>query len=145
LCHILNPQNEPGRLTFIFRFGASEIGRCLPPLAETLLRNGRQILWCCDPMHGNTETTSTGIKTRRFNKILDELQQAYRILRDCGAHLGGVHFELTGDNVTECIGGASGVTEADLSRDYRTQLDPRLNYEQAIEMALLLARLMANG
>jgi 3-deoxy-7-phosphoheptulonate synthase len=145
LCHILNPQNEPGRLTFIFRFGASEIGRCLPPLAETLRRNGRQILWCCDPMHGNTETTSTGIKTRRFNKILDELQQAYRILKDCGAHLGGVHFELTGDNVTECIGGASGVTEADLGRDYRTQLDPRLNYEQAIEMALLLARLMANG
>jgi 3-deoxy-7-phosphoheptulonate synthase len=96
-------------------------------------------------MHGNTETTSTGIKTRRFEKILDELEQAYRILRDCGSHLGGVHFELTGDNVTECIGGASGVTEADLSRDYRTQLDPRLNYEQAVEMALLLARLMARG
>ncbi len=145
LCKILNPQNEPGRLTFIFRFGASEVGRCLPPLAETIRRNGCQVLWCCDPMHGNTETTSTGIKTRRFEKILDELQQAYRILKDCGAHLGGVHFELTGDNVTECIGGASGVTEADLSRDYRTQLDPRLNYEQAIEMALLLARLMAKG
>jgi 3-deoxy-7-phosphoheptulonate synthase len=96
-------------------------------------------------MHGNTETTSTGIKTRRFDKILDELQQAYRILKECGAHLGGVHFELTGDNVTECIGGASGITEADLTRDYRTQLDPRLNYEQAIEMALLLARLMAKG
>ena len=96
-------------------------------------------------MHGNTETTSSGIKTRRFEKILDELEQAYRILKESGAHLGGVHFELTGDNVTECIGGASGVTEADLSRDYRTQLDPRLNYEQAIEMALLLARLMARG
>jgi len=96
-------------------------------------------------MHGNTETTSTGIKTRRFEKILDELHQSYRILKDCGTHLGGVHFELTGDNVTECLGGASGVTEADLSRDYRTQLDPRLNYEQAIEMALLLSRLMAQG
>jgi 3-deoxy-7-phosphoheptulonate synthase len=96
-------------------------------------------------MHGNTETTSTGIKTRRFEKILDELQQAYRILKECGGHLGGVHFELTGDNVTECLGGASGVTEADLARDYRTQLDPRLNYEQAVEMALLLARLMATG
>jgi 3-deoxy-7-phosphoheptulonate synthase len=96
-------------------------------------------------MHGNTETTSSGIKTRRFEKILHELEQAYQILKDCGMHLGGVHFELTGDNVTECIGGASGVTEADLSRDYRTQLDPRLNYEQAVEMALLLARLMARG
>jgi 3-deoxy-7-phosphoheptulonate synthase len=96
-------------------------------------------------MHGNTETTKSGIKTRRFEKILDELEQSYRILRDCGAHLGGVHFELTGDNVTECLGGASGVTEADLTRDYRTQLDPRLNYEQAMEMALLLARLMAQN
>jgi 3-deoxy-7-phosphoheptulonate synthase len=96
-------------------------------------------------MHGNTETTSLGIKTRRFEKILFELEQSFQILRDCGAHLGGVHFELTGDNVTECLGGASGVTEADLSRDYRTQLDPRLNYEQAVEMALLLGRLMARG
>jgi 3-deoxy-7-phosphoheptulonate synthase len=94
-------------------------------------------------MHGNTETTSNGVKTRRFNKILSELEQSYRILKECGLHLGGVHFELTGDNVTECIGGASGVTEADLSRDYRTHTDPRLNYEQAMEMALLLARLMA--
>lgn len=145
LSQLLNPLNEPGRLTFIFRFGASEIARCLPPLAETMGRHKRQILWCCDPMHGNTETTSSGIKTRRFDKILDELQQAYRLLKACGAHLGGVHFELTGDNVTECLGGASGITEADLSRDYRTQLDPRLNYEQAIEMALLLARLMADG
>jgi 3-deoxy-7-phosphoheptulonate synthase len=145
LTDVLNPQNEPGRLTFIFRFGASEVARCLPPLAQAVRREGRHILWCCDPMHGNTETTSSGIKTRRFEKILDELEQAYRILKESGAHLGGVHFELTGDNVTECIGGASGVTEADLSRDYRTQLDPRLNYEQAIEMALLLARLMARG
>jgi 3-deoxy-7-phosphoheptulonate synthase len=145
LADVLNPQNEPGRLTFIFRFGASEVARCLPRLAQAMVREGRQILWCSDPMHGNTETTSTGIKTRRFEKILDELEQAYRILRECGAHLGGVHFELTGDNVTECIGGASGVTEADLSRDYRTQLDPRLNYEQAVEMALLLSRLMARG
>jgi 3-deoxy-7-phosphoheptulonate synthase len=94
-------------------------------------------------MHGNTETTSQGIKTRRFDKICQELELSCRILKDCGAHLGGVHFELTGDNVTECIGGASGVTEADLARDYRSQLDPRLNYEQAMEMALLLARLMA--
>jgi 3-deoxy-7-phosphoheptulonate synthase len=94
-------------------------------------------------MHGNTETTRSGIKTRRFDKILNELELSYRILKASGSHLGGVHFELTGDNVTECIGGASGVTEADLTRDYRTTLDPRLNYEQAMEMALLLARLLA--
>ncbi len=142
LAERLNPQNEPGRLTLIHRFGASQVERCLPPLAEALRRKGKQVLWCCDPMHGNTETTRNGIKTRRFENILQELEQSYRILKACGSHLGGVHFELTGDNVTECIGGASGVTEADLGRDYRTQLDPRLNYEQAMEMALLLARLM---
>ena len=94
-------------------------------------------------MHGNTESTSIGIKTRRFEKILAELETSFRVLAECGSHLGGVHFELTGENVTECLGGASGVTEADLTRDYRTQLDPRLNYEQAMEMALVLARLMS--
>jgi 3-deoxy-7-phosphoheptulonate synthase len=143
LTDILNPHNEPGRLTFIHRFGADRVEECLPRLAETLRAHGKRVLWCCDPMHGNTETTKNGIKTRRFEKILAELQSSFRILKECGAHLGGVHFELTGDNVTECLGGASGVTEADLTRDYRTQLDPRLNYEQAMEMALLLARLMA--
>jgi 3-deoxy-7-phosphoheptulonate synthase len=143
LAEVLNPHNEPGRLTFIHRFGAGRVEQCLPPLVEAIRRQGRQVLWCCDPMHGNTETTKSGIKTRRFDNILGELEQSYRILKTCGAHLGGVHFELTGDNVTECIGGASGVTEADLSRDYRTTLDPRLNYEQAMEMALLLARLLA--
>ena len=142
LADALNPQNEPGRLTFIHRFGADQVQRCLPPLVEAVRRQERQILWCCDPMHGNTETTAGGIKTRRFERILAELETSFRILHECGAHLGGVHFELTGDNVTECLGGASGVTEADLARDYRTQVDPRLNYEQAMEMALLLARLM---
>jgi 3-deoxy-7-phosphoheptulonate synthase len=145
LAEKLNPQNEPGRLTFIHRFGADRVGNCLPPLAEAIRCSGHQVLWCCDPMHGNTETTKGGIKTRRFEKILGELETSYRILKDAGTHLGGVHFELTGDNVTECIGGASGVTEDDLSRDYRTTLDPRLNYEQAMEMALLLARLLAQN
>ncbi len=142
LASVLNPLNEPGRLTFILRLGAGQVERCLPPLVEAILRKDRQVLWCSDPMHGNTETTREGIKTRRFETILAELQTTCRVLRDCGAHLGGVHFELTGENVTECIGGATGVTEADLTRDYRTQLDPRLNYEQAMEMALLLARLL---
>jgi 3-deoxy-7-phosphoheptulonate synthase len=145
LAEALNPHNEPGRLTFIHRLGADCVEKFLPPLAEAIRRKGKDILWCCDPMHANTETTKSGIKTRRFDKILGELESSYRILKDCGTHLGGVHFELTGDNVTECIGGASGVTEADLSRDYRSTLDPRLNYEQAMEMALLLARLMARN
>ncbi len=145
LSDVLNPENEPGRLTFIHRMGAEKVERILPPLVEIIRRKGKAVLWCCDPMHGNTETTSNGIKTRRFNKILDELEKSFRILNECGAHLGGVHFELTGDNVTECIGGASGVSEADLHRDYRTQVDPRLNYEQAMEMAFLLAQLMAQN
>ncbi|HWI56797.1 MAG TPA: 3-deoxy-7-phosphoheptulonate synthase, partial [Bacillota bacterium] len=139
------PHNEPGRLTFIHRFGATRVEKCLPALADAMRRQGKQVLWCCDPMHGNTESTKDGIKTRRFENILQELEQSYRILKACGAHLGGVHFELTGDNVTECLGGACGITEEDLHRDYRTQLDPRLNYEQAMEMALRLARLMAQN
>ena len=143
LCEALDPHNEPGRMTLIPRFGAKEIERALPPVVDAIRRAGRVVLWSCDPMHGNTESLESGVKTRRFERILDELEKAYRILREGGAHLGGVHFELTGDDVTECLGGASGVTEADLSRAYRSQVDPRLNYEQALEMALLLARLMA--
>ena len=145
LTEVLNPLNEPGRLTFIHRLGAERVEKCLPPLAEAIRGSGKHVLWCCDPMHANTETTKSGIRTRRFDKILGELEKSYRILKECGTHLGGVHFELTGDNVTECIGGASGVTEADLSRDYRTTLDPRLNYEQAMEMAMVLARLMTKN
>lgn len=143
LCERLNPHNEPGRLTLIPRFGVDKIGAALPPLVDAVRRRGKAVLWSCDPMHGNTEAVSSGVKTRRFDRILAELEQAFRILHEGGTHLGGVHFELTGDDVTECIGGASGVTEADLARAYRTQVDPRLNYEQALEMALLLSRLMA--
>lgn len=143
LAEVLNPHNEPGRLTLTHRFGAERVEKCLPPLVEAIQRKQRQVLWCCDPMHGNTETTRGGIKTRRFSNILGELEASFHILKDCGAHLGGVHIELTGENVTECIGGASGVTEADLTRDYRSQLDPRLNYEQAMELALALGHLMA--
>jgi 3-deoxy-7-phosphoheptulonate synthase len=144
LAKALDPDNQPGRLTFIARFGTKQIEQRLPAMARLLRKKEKTVLWCCDPMHGNTETTPKGIKTRQFDNILKELELSYRILRDCGTHLGGVHFELTGENVTECIGGASGVTEADLAREYRTQLDPRLNYEQAMEMALLLSRLMAD-
>jgi 3-deoxy-7-phosphoheptulonate synthase len=145
LAEVLNPRNEPGRLTFIHRMGSDLVEKRLPAVAEAVVRAGKQVLWCCDPMHANTETTKDGIKTRRFDRILAELEKSWEILAACGTHLGGVHFELTGENVTECVGGASGVTEADLKRDYRTQVDPRLNYEQSMEMGLVLARLMARG
>jgi 3-deoxy-7-phosphoheptulonate synthase len=145
LCEILNPQNEPGRLTLITRFGADNVEKELPPIVEALQRQQRAVVWCSDPMHGNTEFTGSGIKTRKFEKIVAEIEHTFHILNDCGAHLGGVHFELTGEDVTECTGGASGVTETDLSRAYRTTLDPRLNYEQALEMAMLLSRLMSKN
>ncbi|MCX8109201.1 MAG: 3-deoxy-7-phosphoheptulonate synthase class II [Verrucomicrobiae bacterium] len=143
LCRILNPDNEPGRLTLIHRFGAEAVERELPSLVEAVQKRGLNVIWCCDPMHGNTEVTANGMKTRRFDKILRELELSFEILRSCGTHLGGVHFELTGDPVTECIGGACGLTESDLSRDYRSSVDPRLNYEQSLEMAMLLARFMS--
>ncbi|HRS36356.1 MAG TPA: 3-deoxy-7-phosphoheptulonate synthase class II [Thermoanaerobaculia bacterium] len=141
----LDPHAEPGRLTLIHRFGADQIARCLPPLVEEVRRRGRRLLWTCDPMHGNTETTPEGIKTRRFDRILSELEQAFDLHERLGGHLGGVHFELTGEDVTECVGGACGLAPADLKRAYRSQVDPRLNYEQALEMALLIARRMAGA
>lgn len=143
MCEILNPKNIPGKLTLVHRFGADEIEKYFPAIITAVQRAGKSVLWCCDPMHKNTETTAKGIKTRRFDKILAELEKAFLILQDNGTHLGGVHFELTGENVTECIGGSCGITEADLSKAYRTPVDPRLNGAQALEMAFLLARLMA--
>ncbi len=140
LIRILNPGNEPGRLTLIHRLGADRISACLPPLIEAVQAAGSTVLWCCDPMHGNTERTAAGIKTRNFDHILQELEAAFAIHERLGTYLGGVHFELTGENVTECVGGARGLNESDLSRDYQSQVDPRLNYEQALEMAMLIAR-----
>ncbi len=145
LTEILNPQNEPGRLTLIHRFGAAAIDICLPPLIEAVRRAGRVVLWCCDPMHGNTLTTKSGLKTRRFEDIRQELDRAFEIHESQGTHLGGAHFELTGENVTECTGGARGLTEADLSKSFLSDVDPRLNYEQAMEMALLIARRMSRS
>lgn len=142
LLDILLPKNEPGRLTLIHRFGARLIEECLPPLIRTVQESGKTVLWCCDPMHGNTRFTGDGIKTRYFSDILAELEAAFDIHAACGSHLGGVHFELTGENVTECVGGARGLTEADLHRAYRSEVDPRLNYEQALEMAMFIARKM---
>ena len=141
LIQILNPENEPGRLTLIHRFGAANVDQHLPGLIKSIQASGAQVLWMCDPMHGNTETTKEGYKTRRFDNILAELETAFRIHTELGSYLGGVHFELTGDNVTECTGGARGLTDDDLQRAYRTQVDPRLNYEQAMEIAMRIAGL----
>jgi 3-deoxy-7-phosphoheptulonate synthase len=135
----LNPQNQPGRLTLIHRYGAKDIEKSLPRAIEAVRRTGQTVLWCCDPMHGNTETSTGGYKTRRFENILAELDLAFRIHADQNSYLGGVHIELTGEDVTECTGGARGLTDSDLQRAYRSQVDPRLNYEQALELALLIA------
>jgi 3-deoxy-7-phosphoheptulonate synthase len=139
LVQTLNPQNQPGRLTLIHRFGAKDIDRALPPVIEAVRQTGQSVLWVCDPMHGNTETSSGGLKTRRFENILKEIETAFRIHADLGSYLGGVHIELTGEDVTECTGGARGLTDADLQRAYRSSVDPRLNHEQALELALVIA------
>ena len=136
--HVLNPNNEPGRLTFITRFGAKNIDAHLPRVIRAVRATGSRVLWVCDPMHGNTETTAEGVKTRRFDNIRAELRSAFRIHQEQGSYLGGVHLELTGDNVTECIGGARGLKESDLARAYKSTVDPRLNYEQAMEIAMLI-------
>lgn len=139
LIHVLNPNNEPGRLTFITRFGAKNVAAHLPRVIRAVRATGSRVLWVCDPMHANTESTAGGVKTRRFDNILAELRAAVRIHQEAGSILGGVHLELTGENVTECIGGARGLKESDLGRAYKTQVDPRLNYEQAMEIAMLFA------
>ncbi|MEZ0469509.1 class II 3-deoxy-7-phosphoheptulonate synthase [Luteimonas salinilitoris] len=136
LIEVLNPDDEPGRLSLIHRMGASGIAERLPPLLEAVKREGRRVLWICDPMHGNTESTSNGFKTRRFDKIRSEVEQAFELHAAAGTRLGGVHLELTGEDVTECTGGARDLTDLDLTRAYRSTVDPRLNYEQALEIAM---------
>ncbi|MCR6497198.1 3-deoxy-7-phosphoheptulonate synthase class II [Thermomonas sp. S9] len=140
LIDALNPDNEPGRLGLIHRMGAQQIAGKLPPLLEAVRREGRRVLWICDAMHGNTESTRNGYKTRRFENIRSEIEQAFDLHAAAGTRLGGVHLELTGENVTECLGGARELTELDLQRAYRTTVDPRLNYEQALEIAMLIVR-----
>ena len=140
LIRVLNPHRIPGRLTLIHRFGAAHVESKLPDLIEAVHSTGSPVLWICDPMHGNTESTGTGVKTRRFDNILAELETAFRVHRAYGSRLGGVHLELTGDNVTECTGGARGLSDADLARAYRSSVDPRLNFEQALEVSMRIAR-----
>jgi 3-deoxy-7-phosphoheptulonate synthase len=140
LAEVLNPDNEPGRLSFIQRMGAGKVEERLPALVQAMQREGRRVLWICDPMHGNTESTSNGYKTRRFENIQAELDRSFDVHAALGSRLGGVHLELTGEDVTECLGGARELTESDLDRAYRSTVDPRLNYEQSLEIAMLIVR-----
>ena len=142
LLDALDPAREPGRITLIHRMGAAKVESALPPLLAAIKAAGRKPLFCCDPMHSNTETLGNGFKTRRFQNIRDELDRAFDSHAAAGTRLGGVHLELTGENVTECMGGARDLTETDLTRAYKSTVDPRLNYEQALELSLLIARRM---
>ena len=140
----LNPENIPGKVALIHRMGAEVIGSDLPPILEAVRDSGRPVLWMCDPMHGNTESVAGGVKTRRFDNIRSELEQAFDLHAAAGTYLGGAHLELTGENVTECMGGARDLTETDLARAYKTTVDPRLNYEQALELAMLIVHKQAS-
>tara|TARA_R110002020_G_scaffold41276_10_gene121685 strand:+ start:199 stop:1575 length:1377 start_codon:yes stop_codon:yes gene_type:complete len=135
----LNPTDEAGRITLISRYGADKVSDHLPRHIETVKKAGRTVVWCSDPMHGNTIKASTGYKTRPFDRVLSEVKSFFEVHRDMGTYAGGVHIEMTGDDVTECVGGVSAVTEASLSDRYHTYCDPRLNASQALELAFLVA------
>jgi 3-deoxy-7-phosphoheptulonate synthase len=135
----LNPRNKPGRLTLITRMGSDKVEEKLPPLLRAVRREGREVVWCCDPMHGNRITLSNGYNTRPFDRILDEVHSAFAIHMAEGSYAGGVHFELTGQDVTECVGGAQEISEAALAERYHTHCDPRLNASQALELAFEIA------
>ena len=145
LVDTLNPENEPGRLTLIARMGADKIEARLPLIVRRMQREGRNVVWSCDPMHGNTIKSATGYKTRPFDRILSEVRAFMAIHRGEGTHAGGVHFEMTGQNVTECIGGAEAITEQSLGDRYHTHCDPRLNGSQALELAFLIAEGLRKG
>jgi 3-deoxy-7-phosphoheptulonate synthase len=141
LCERLNPARTPGRLTLITRFGADKIEKHLPPLIRAVDGSGHPVVWACDPMHGNT-FTSAGRKTRRFNDILSELRTFFALHRAAGTWPGGVHVELTGDDVTECLGGAEEIFEGDLGARYTTTCDPRLNARQSLDLAFRVAEFL---
>jgi 3-deoxy-7-phosphoheptulonate synthase len=141
LIDMLNPDNEAGRLTLIARFGADKVGEHLPKLVRAVEREGRKVVWSCDPMHGNT-ITAAGYKTRPFDRILKEVQSFFEVHRAEGTHPGGIHVEMTGKNVTECTGGARAIRDEELQDRYHTHCDPRLNADQALELAFLLTDLL---
>ncbi len=139
LTEVLNPENEPGRLTLIARMGHEKVQEGLPPLIRAIEREGRAVVWSCDPMHGNTVKSSSGYKTRPFDRILAEVRNFFAVHRAEGSYAGGVHFEMTGQDVTECIGGAQAISEEALGNRYHTHCDPRLNASQSLELAFLIS------
>ncbi|MFX4272745.1 class II 3-deoxy-7-phosphoheptulonate synthase [Propionibacteriaceae bacterium Y1685] len=141
----LDPDHEPGRITFITRMGAGRIREVLPEVIDTVTKSGRQVAWICDPMHGNTFEAQNGYKTRAFDDVMDEVNGFFDVHESLGTWPGGVHVELTGDDVTECVGGADELAEADLSNRYETACDPRLNRNQSLELAFLVAERLASG
>ncbi|MFH5231146.1 class II 3-deoxy-7-phosphoheptulonate synthase [Antrihabitans spumae] len=138
----LDPTNKPGRLTLVSRMGNTKVRDLLPPIIEKVQATGHQIIWQCDPMHGNTHEASTGYKTRHFDRIVDEVQGFFEVHNGLGTHPGGIHIELTGENVTECLGGAQDISDLDLSGRYETACDPRLNTQQSLELAFLVAEML---
>ena len=142
LCERLNPDNDPGRLTLISRMGNQKVRDALPPIVEKVTAAGHKVVWQCDPMHGNTHESSNGYKTRHFDRIVDEVLGYFEVHRNLSTHPGGLHVELTGEDVTECLGGAQAIEDADLPGRYETACDPRLNTQQSVELAFLVAEML---
>ena len=138
----LDPHNKPGRLTLVSRLGNHKVRDLLPPIIEKVQATGHQVIWQCDPMHGNTHESSTGYKTRHFDRIVDEVQGFFEVHRALGTHPGGIHVEITGENVTECLGGAQDISDTDLAGRYETACDPRMNTQQSLELAFLVAEML---
>jgi len=138
----LDPEREPGRLTFITRMGAAKIREALPALVDGVTKSGSQVLWVCDPMHGNTYEAPSGYKTRKFEDVLDEVKGFFEVHKSLGTHPGGIHIELTGDDVTECVGGGEQISHDDLATRYESACDPRLNHAQSLELAFLVAEML---
>jgi 3-deoxy-7-phosphoheptulonate synthase len=139
---LLNPENEPGRMTLIVRLGADEVAAKLPALIRAVEREGRVVVWSCDPMHANTVKSSSGYKTRHVDRVLKEVRGFFEIHQAEGTYAGGVHFEMTGQDVTECVGGAQAINETALGDRYHTHCDPRLNASQALELAFVIAEML---
>ncbi|HQV92467.1 MAG TPA: 3-deoxy-7-phosphoheptulonate synthase, partial [Phycicoccus sp.] len=140
---VVDPSREPGRLTFITRMGAGRIREALPGIVEKVTASGAQITWICDPMHGNTFSSASGYKTRDFDDVVDEVRGFFEVHRSLGTIPGGIHVELTGNDVTECIGGSEKILDADLANNYESLCDPRLNHQQSLELAFLVAEMLA--
>lgn len=145
LIDILNPENIPGRLTLISRMGAEQVEKLLTPIVEKIKAEGKNVIWSCDPMHGNTIKSPSGIKTRPFNQILSEVRNNFEVHKKIGTYAGGIHIEMTGQDVTECIGGAQAILEVNLKDRYHTHCDPRLNASQSVELAFLLSEELRQG